>query len=97
MDDSANSLEIISSLDRIKVLSDQKRIEIFQLLMAKPRTVSQLGRILNEYPAGIRYHVKKLQEVGLVDLTEIRESPGYSEKYYSSITQAMWTIKMKSP
>ena len=56
---STDSLEILSAPDRINVLSDHKRMEIFQLLMVKPRTVSQLGRILDEFPAGVRYHIKK--------------------------------------
>lgn len=59
------------------------------MLMVKPRTVSQLGRKLNEYPAGVRYHIQKLLNAGLVELNEIRESPGYSEKYYSSIARAV--------
>jgi putative molybdopterin biosynthesis protein len=84
MTESSKTLKTLSAPDRIKVLSDQKRLEIFQLLMVKPRTVSQLGRILDEYPAGVRYHIKKLEKVGLVELNEIRESPGYSEKYYSA-------------
>jgi putative molybdopterin biosynthesis protein len=64
-------------------------LEIFQLLMVKPRTVSQLGRILDEYPAGVRYHIKKLEKAGLVELNKIKESPGYSEKYYSAKARAI--------
>ena len=83
------SLEVLSSLEKINVLSDPKRMEIFQLLMVKPRTVSQLGRVLGEYPAGVRYHVQRLINAELVALYEIRDSPGYSEKYYSAKAKAI--------
>lgn len=85
----SNSLEVMTALDRINVLSDRRRLEILQLLMVKPRTISQIGRLLGEFPAAIRYHVKKLENVGLVELSELRESPGYTEKYYSVKAQAI--------
>lgn len=83
------SLEVLTSLEKINVLTDPKRMAIFQLLMVKPNTVSQLARKINEYPAGIRYHIQRLIKVGLVELLEIKESPGYIEKYYSSKSSAI--------
>ena len=62
------SLKILTSMDPIHVLSNPHRQMILQMLMTKPMTVSQLGRELSEYPAGIRYHVMQLEKVGLVVL-----------------------------
>ena len=89
MSSESNSLEVLTALDRINVLSNHRRLEIFQLLMVKPSTISQIGRLLGEFPAAIRYHVKKLENSGLVELKELRESPGYTEKYYSARSQAI--------
>ncbi len=83
-----NKFEHLNSLDQINVLSDPKRLAILQLLMVKPRTVSQIGRELGEYPAAIRYHIKKLEQADLVELNEVKISPGFTEKYYSANAQA---------
>ena len=82
-------IEKLSALDQINVLSDPKRLVILQILMVEPRTISQIGREIGEFPAAIRYHIKKLTESGLVELNEIRESPGYTEKYYFAKSQAI--------
>ena len=84
-----NKLERLDSLNQINVLSDPRRLAILQLLMVKPRTISQIGRELGEYPAGIRYHIKKLEQVDLVELIEIKISAGFCEKYYSAKAQAI--------
>lgn len=83
-----NKIEHLNSLDQINVLSDPKRLAILEVLMVKPRTVSQIGRKLGEYPAGIRYHIKKLEQSNLVVLNEVKISPGFTEKYYSAKAQA---------
>ena len=84
-----NEIKVLSALDQINVLSDPRRLDILQMLMVKPRTISQIGRDLGEYPAAIRYHIKRLEDSGLVELEEQRESPGYTEKYYSAKAQAV--------
>jgi molybdate-binding protein len=84
MPNQTNHLETLKSLAQINTLSDPRRLEILRLLMTKPSTVSQIGRHLHEYPAAIRYHIKKLEEADLVELSEERISPGFIEKYYSA-------------
>ncbi len=84
-----NEPETLFALDRINVLSDPKRLEILKLLMVKPQTISQIGRQLNEYPAAIRYHIQRLEDSNLVELHELRASPGYIEKYYFAKAQAL--------
>ena len=84
MPSQSNHLETLKSLSQINTLSDPRRLEILRMLMMKPSTVSQIGRHLQEYPAAIRYHIKKLEDASLVELSEVRESPGFIEKYYSA-------------
>ena len=84
-----NQLETLRSLKRINTVSDPKRLEILQRLMDKPSTISQIGRELGEFPAAIRYHINKLIALELVELREVRSSPGYSEKYYSAKADAL--------
>ncbi len=54
-------IEILSALDQINVISDPRRLDILQMLMVEPRTISQIGREIGEYPAAIRYHIKKVK------------------------------------
>ena len=91
------TLEVLAARDQINVLSDRRRLEILRLLMVKPRTISQIGRLLGEFPAGIRYHIKILENADLVELYEIKESPGYIEKYYSAKSQAILLQRIIMP
>jgi putative molybdopterin biosynthesis protein len=90
-------IERVNSFDQIKSLSDPKRLAILQMLMNQPRTISQIGRALGEYPAGIRYHIQKLEQVQMVELSEVKISSGYSEKYYSAKSRAFLLQRMILP
>ena len=89
MDDFQNSIQPLNSFEQINTATDSRRLEILRLLMTKPSTVSQIGRQLNEYPAAIRYHIKKLEEAHLVELSETRVSAGFTEKYYAAKADAI--------
>lgn len=91
------SLKILDSLDPIHNLSNPHRQKILQMLMSKPMTISQLGRELDEYPAGIRHHIMQLEKVGLVFLAEVKASNGYIEKYYRASSQAFLIQKLVIP
>ncbi len=84
-----NRLLPLNSLNQINTVSDPRRLEILRQLMVKPSTVSQIGRQLDEFPAAVRYHIKKLEAAELVELSEVRESPGFTEKYYSAKADAL--------
>jgi putative molybdopterin biosynthesis protein len=92
-----NSFKLLNSIDPINILTNPHRQKILQLLMAKPMTVSQLGRDMSEYPAGIRHHVMLLEKGGLVVLNEIKASTGYIEKYYRATAQSFLLQKLIVP
>ncbi len=89
MNTHSDNLQQLETLEQINTVSDVRRLEILRHLMAKPSTVSQIGRQLNEFPAAIRYHIKKLEDANLVELQEVRKSPGFTEKYYSAKATAL--------
>jgi len=72
----------------IKVLTDERRLRILRLLMAKPATLSQLGDQLGEHPARVRHHLKALEAAGFVELVETRLVRGFVEKYYQARARA---------
>jgi putative molybdopterin biosynthesis protein len=80
--------DTLQSLETIKVLGDNRRVEILRLLMAEPATLSQLGRALDMHAAKIRYHLKQLEAVGLIEFVSSREVRGFVEKYYQATARA---------
>jgi len=83
-----HSLKKIDQIDAIRALSDPRRIEILQRLMVHPETISSLGAALDKHPAWVRYHVRALEEAGLVSIIEERVTRNYTEKFYSASAPA---------
>lgn len=77
-----HNIERLQSYEQVKILADPRRLAILRLLLARPATLTQLGRSLQEHPAWIRHHLKLLEQAGLVDMAEVRVSAGYLEKFY---------------
>jgi putative molybdopterin biosynthesis protein len=92
-----SEVERIDTFKQLNVLSDPRRLSILRLLMAKPATISQLGRLLGEHPAWVRHHVKKLELIGLVELGSTQISGGYVEKYYRPKARAFILHEMILP
>ena len=92
-----NSIEHIRTYEQIKTLADPRRLAILRLLMAKPATLTQLGRALGEHPAWVRHHLKLLEQAGLVEISDVQVSDGYVEKYYRARAQAFFVQEMILP
>lgn len=76
------TIQRIQSFEHLKTLADSRRLEILQMLMSAPQTLSTLGKALGEHPAKVRHHLKQLEKAGLVELVETRVVRGFVEKYY---------------
>ncbi len=83
-----NTIEFIKDLEQIKILTDRRRLAILKLLMAKPATLTQLGRALGEHPAWVRHHLMQLEQAGLVKMVTAQVSGGFVEKYYQAKARA---------
>jgi len=82
------ALNNITRRDQIAAIADDSRLLILRLLMKKPQTLTHLANTLETYPAKIRYHVKKLEDVGLIQLIRTEKTLGYVEKYYKATASA---------
>ena len=82
------SLRPLSDFNVIKVLSDSRRLEILRQLMASPATLTHLGQAMDMHPAKVRYHLKLLEDTGLVRLVRTRVVGNYTEKYYAATAMA---------
>lgn len=75
-------LKKITEFTQLKTLAGEQRLSILRILMARPATLSQLGKELGQSPAHIRHHLLKLEGAGLIRLVEMRAVRGFVEKYY---------------
>jgi len=78
----------VTQYDHLKILADSRRLYILQRLMAGPATLSMLGKELGEHPARVRHHLKKLEEIDLVELVDTQVVRGFVEKYYRAKARA---------
>jgi putative molybdopterin biosynthesis protein len=76
------SIQKLQSFEQLKLLADPRRRAIIEQLMTGPASLTMLGKRLGEHPAWIRHHLKQLEAVGLVELTETRVQSGVVEKFY---------------
>jgi len=68
-------------------------MEILRLLLARPHTISSLGRAIDKHPAWVRHHVLALEAAGLVHLAEERTVRNYTEKIYRA-SAAAFTVSL---
>jgi putative molybdopterin biosynthesis protein len=72
----------LQAFSAIKLLSDERRLAVIQLLMLAPATLTQLGEQLGMSAARVRHHLKILESAGMVELDHTQPAGGFTEKYY---------------
>lgn len=73
---------LVSDLETLRVLADPLRIQIIERLTPAPRTVKQVAAELGLPPTKLYYHIKQLEERGLIQVVETRLVSGILEKQY---------------
>ncbi|HUS15509.1 MAG TPA: helix-turn-helix domain-containing protein [Chloroflexia bacterium] len=79
----------IEDVDQAAALLKPQRIEMLKL-MDQPRTCLELGRIFGETPQKIYYHIKALQNAGLVEQVGARRVRGTVEGSYQARARSYW-------
>ncbi|OWA33302.1 hypothetical protein B9G55_21720 [Saccharibacillus sp. O16] len=67
-----------------KLLQNALRIKIMHALSKEPMTSKQVADLLRRTPGNIHYHIQRLHEGGLLELTDTRHVSGIVEKYYAA-------------
>jgi molybdopterin molybdotransferase/putative molybdopterin biosynthesis protein len=75
-------VEPLHAFEKIKLLSDARRLQILRLLMASPASLTQLSRTLGQSPAWVRHHILALESGELIELSEVRITGKVKEKFY---------------
>lgn len=79
----------IESIEQLRAISDRLRMRIAELLGRRAMTVAQLSDELGLAHAKVHYHVRELEQVGLVRLVATREKSGILEKYYRAVARSL--------
>ena len=76
---------------KLKALSDPLRLRMGLLLIDEPRTVKELAAALQVPPTRLYYHVRILEEQGLIEVAERRLVSGIEERRYRAIEEN-WVV-----
>jgi DNA-binding transcriptional ArsR family regulator len=79
----------IEDVEQAAALLKPQRIEMLKL-MDHPRTCLELGKIFGETPQKINYHIKALQNAGLVEQVGERRVRGTVEGSYQARARSYW-------
>lgn len=77
-------IKYLTTIDEVKALSDPYRYKILSYFFKinAPATVKQIADSMEEVPAKVHYHVKKLEKAGILNLVRTEEINGIIAKYY---------------
>ncbi|AEH24981.1 winged helix-turn-helix domain-containing protein [Pyrococcus yayanosii] len=78
----AKKVKVITDPEVIKIMLEDTRRKILQLLRSREMTISQLSEILGKTPQTIYHHIEKLKEAGLVEVKRTEMKGNLVEKYY---------------
>lgn len=92
--DIMEQMKILTTMEEVKAFSDPFRYKILMTFyrMKKPATVKEIAVAIDEVPANVHYHIKKLEKVGILKLVYTKEINGIIAKYYQP-TAETFTIE----
>ncbi len=67
-----------------QLLSSPMRLRILRVLADEPKTAKQVADEMGETRGNVHYHIQRLVDGGIVELTETRQAGSITEKYYRS-------------
>lgn len=76
--------KILTSIEEIKAYNDPYRIKILLTLikMERPATGKEISDAMHEIPSKVHYHIKKMENAGILKLVNTKEINGIVAKYY---------------
>lgn len=83
-------VRVLSTDEEIRIVSDPYRLRILNIYSEndKPMTVKEVAVAMEEVPAKVHYHVKKLLSIDILELDHVEVIKGIHAKYYRLVTEA---------
>ncbi|WP_051351016.1 ArsR/SmtB family transcription factor [Sulfobacillus thermosulfidooxidans] len=76
---------VIQDYDTLRILSDPLRMQILGYLIAHEYTGKQIADLMTMAPSKIHYHLKELEDKGLVTVVRTQEKNGIVQKFYRAV------------
>lgn len=78
------AFKVIRDPEAFKLIGDETRRRMIFLLRAKEMTVSQIAAELGKTPQAIYHHIRKLRDVGMVEVAREERIDHFIETYYQA-------------
>src|SRR5437764_670042 len=82
--DGGDEILVVTDLATLRVVSEPTRLRLLELLHDGPKTVKALATALGVPPTRLYYHIKLLEEHGVVRVDSTRVVSGIVEKTYAA-------------
>ncbi|MFY0544635.1 ArsR/SmtB family transcription factor [Brevibacillus sp. H7] len=76
---------VIETLDQMKAMSDPLRLQILTHLIKEEYTGKQLATLLSISASKIHYHLKELENHGLIEVVRTEEKNGIVQKFFRAV------------
>lgn len=81
-------VHILNSLEEINILSDPIRLKIILTLGTTPKTAQDLSDALGVSRSKIHYHLKILEQNGIIEVVDTELINGITQKYFLPVAKA---------
>ena len=80
---------VLDQVDQVSALFKPIRLELLNML-GEPHSCGQLAEAFHTSPQKIYYHIKVLEQAGLVEKTYEKRVRGIMEGYYQAVARSYW-------
>ena len=81
-------VHILDTLEEVNIVSDPIRLKIIMTLGATPKTAQDLSDALGVSRSKIHYHLKILEQNGIVEVVDTELINGITQKYFLPVAKA---------
>lgn len=81
-------VHILKTLEEINIVSDPIRLKIIMTLGTTPKTAQDLSDAMGVSRSKIHYHLKILQENGIIEVVDTELINGITQKYFLPVAKA---------
>lgn len=81
-------VHILDTLEEVNIVSDPIRLKIIMTLGATPKTAQDLSDALGVSRSKIHYHLKILEQNGIIEVVDTELINGITQKYFLPVAKA---------
>ena len=81
-------VHILNTLEEINIVSDPIRLKIIMTIGATPKTAQDLSDALGVSRSKIHYHLKILEQNGIIEVVDTELINGITQKYFLPVAKA---------